>query len=216
MRLRPIVARSVNSKDGVSPVVEPETAAQRRRRRTRVAISQVAVRLFAEHGYAATSTEQIAAAADVSRSTLFRYFADKDDLVFALEDELLHAVAAAVREAAPDRSPWAALHRAAVSLAGDVTALRDVLLARERVIAIAPALQARGAAKHRRWEETLTRALLDDHQLGAVDAALLAKSAVACFEVAQQRWLAGSADDLAAVLEETFTRLPGLLGPEPR
>ena len=191
-----------------------ETAALRRRRRARVAIAQVAVRLFAEHGYAATSTEQVAAAADLSRSTLFRYFTDKDDLVFALEDDLLATATAAVHTAARGRPPWAALHRATTSLAGEVSALREVLVAREQVITTSPALQARGAAKHRRWEATLAHALLDSYPLDAVDAALLAKLAVACFEVAQQRWLeadpAGSTD-LAVLLHEAFDRIPALI-----
>ena len=191
-----------------------ETAASRRRLRARVAIAQVAVRLFAERGYAATSTEQVAAAADVSRSTLFRYFTDKDDLVFALEDELLAAVTTAVHAAAPGQSPWAALRQATSSLAGQVAVLREVLLAREQVIATSPALQARGAAKHRRWETTLAQALLDSYSLDPVDAALLAKLTVACFEVAQQRWLqAGLAGPpgLAELLHEAFHRIPSLV-----
>ena len=191
-----------------------ESAALRRRRRHRVAIAQVAVRLFAEHGYAATNTEQVAAAADVSRSTLFRYFADKDDLVFALEDDLLAAATAAVHAAAPAHPPWAALRQATTSLAGEVTALREVLLAREQVIATSPALQARGAAKHRRWEATLAQALLDSYPLNPVDAALLAKLAVACFEVAQQQWLETEPTDsvaLAVPLREAFERIPTLV-----
>ncbi len=193
-----------------------ETAAMRRRRRSRLAIAEVAVQLFAERGYGSTSTEQVAAAADVSRSTLFRYFADKDDLVFAIEDDLLAAAAAAVHAAAAEHPPWPALHQATKSLAAEVTALSEVLLARERVIATSPALQARGAAKHRRWEATLAQALLDSYPLDRHDALLLAKLAVACFEVAQDRWLEArradcsgrdGASDLARLLQQAFDRI---------
>ncbi|MBM2622712.1 TetR/AcrR family transcriptional regulator [Actinoplanes sp. LDG1-06] len=47
-------------------------------RRTRSAIADVALRLFEEHGYDETTMEQIAAAADVGTSTLYRYFPTKD------------------------------------------------------------------------------------------------------------------------------------------
>jgi AcrR family transcriptional regulator len=109
-----------------------ETAAQRRRRRTRAEVTRRAVELFAARGYAATSTEQVAAAADLSRSTLFRLFADKEDLLFGLEDDLLATAAAAVAEAPPDLPPWAALRAAAVRIAEQVGPLRDLLVTRSR------------------------------------------------------------------------------------
>lgn len=52
----------------------------RKKARTRAAIQQQALRLFREQGFAATTVEQVAAAAEVSPSTVFRYFAGKDEL----------------------------------------------------------------------------------------------------------------------------------------
>ncbi|MGY1779573.1 TetR/AcrR family transcriptional regulator [Geodermatophilus sp. SYSU D01036] len=188
-----------------------ETAAERRRRRLRAEVTRRAVALFAEQGYAATSTEQVAAAADVSRSTLFRLFADKDDLLFGLEDDLLAAAAAAVAEAPPELSPWAALRSAAVAIAGQVAPLRDLLLAREQVVAGVPALRSRAAAKLRRWEAALADGLTA-RGVPAGEALLLAKLVVACFEVAQDDWLAGEAGDLPDLVTAALDRLPGLLG----
>ncbi|WP_326558002.1 TetR/AcrR family transcriptional regulator [Micromonospora sp. NBC_01796] len=67
---------------------EPETLGLRERKkiRTRATIREHAMRLFAEQGYAETTVEQIAEAAEVSPSTLFRYFPSKERLV--LTDDL--------------------------------------------------------------------------------------------------------------------------------
>ncbi|MGH2387553.1 MAG: TetR family transcriptional regulator, partial [Chloroflexota bacterium] len=59
---------------------------ERKKAKTKAAIQRHALRLFEEQGYAATTIEQIAEAAEVSPSTFFRYFPTKDDVV--LQDDL--------------------------------------------------------------------------------------------------------------------------------
>jgi AcrR family transcriptional regulator len=54
---------------------------ERKKAKTRAAIQRHALRLFREHGYAGTTIEQIAEAAEVSPSTFFRYFPTKEDVV---------------------------------------------------------------------------------------------------------------------------------------
>jgi AcrR family transcriptional regulator len=54
---------------------------ERKKARTKIVIQEHAVRLFREQGYAATTVEQIAEAAEVSPSTVFRYYATKEELV---------------------------------------------------------------------------------------------------------------------------------------
>lgn len=56
---------------------------ERKKQRTRDAIVRAAHELFVERGFAATTVSQIAEAAEVSRGTLFAYFASKDDIVFS-------------------------------------------------------------------------------------------------------------------------------------
>ncbi len=60
---------------------KPGGLRERKKARTKLAIQRHAIRLFREQGFAATTVEQVAEAAEVSPSTVFRYFATKEDLV---------------------------------------------------------------------------------------------------------------------------------------
>jgi len=84
---------------------------ERKKARTRTAIRQHALRLFHEQGYQATTVEQIAAAAEVSPSTFFRYFPTKEDVV--LRDDLDVRLLAAFSHQPPDLAPVSAIRAAA-------------------------------------------------------------------------------------------------------
>jgi AcrR family transcriptional regulator len=72
---------------------------QRRRAETRERIFRSALRLFAEHGFMATTVEDITEAADVGKGTFFNYFRNKEDVLSALAevqlDKYAHAIQAA-------------------------------------------------------------------------------------------------------------------------
>lgn len=65
---------------------------ERKKLQTRQTIQDVALRMFAEQGFAATTIPQIAEAADVSPRTVSSYFPSKEDLVFAESVEVLAAL----------------------------------------------------------------------------------------------------------------------------
>ena len=84
----------------------------RKKARTRVAIQDAALDLFAEQGFEATSVEQIAARADVSASTFFRYFGTKADIILNDHDSQLWQLCAAVRCQPKEISDLEAVRRA--------------------------------------------------------------------------------------------------------
>jgi AcrR family transcriptional regulator len=83
---------------------------ERKKARTRASIREHALRLFREQGYQATTVEQIAAAAEVSPSTFFRYFPTKEDVV--LRDDFDDRMFEAFERQPPSLSPIAALRTA--------------------------------------------------------------------------------------------------------
>jgi AcrR family transcriptional regulator len=91
---------------------------ERKKARTKAAIQQHAMRLFSEQGYQATTVEQIAAAAEVSPSTFFRYFPTKEDVV--LYDALDPVLLAAFRAQPAELSPIKALREAMWSVFGEL------------------------------------------------------------------------------------------------
>jgi AcrR family transcriptional regulator len=86
---------------------QPYGLRERKKARTRATIREEALRLFREQGYHATTVEQIAAAAEVSSSTFFRYFPTKEDVV--LQDELEPLLAEAIEQQPPELGVVAAI-----------------------------------------------------------------------------------------------------------
>ncbi len=83
---------------------------ERKKARTRASIREHAMRLFREQGYAETTVERIAEAAEVSPSTFFRYFPTKEDVV--ITDDYDALLIAAFRAQPPEVPVVEALRRA--------------------------------------------------------------------------------------------------------
>src|SRR4029077_18020468 len=89
---------------------QPSGLRERKKARTRASIREQALRLFREQGYHATTVEQIAAAAEVSPSTFFRYFPTKEDVV--LQDDMDTRLLDAFARQPPELGPVAAVRAA--------------------------------------------------------------------------------------------------------
>lgn len=69
---------------------------ERKKRRTQRALADVALKLFSEKGYAATTLDEIVNQVEVSKRTFFRYFTSKEDVAIAAETELWNSYIAQV------------------------------------------------------------------------------------------------------------------------
>ncbi|MGW0117761.1 TetR family transcriptional regulator [Streptomyces sp. NPDC003327] len=121
---------------------------ERKKERTRRALSEAAIGLFLEKGFDAVSVAEVAAAAEVSKPTLFRYFPAKEDLVLYRfadhEDEAARVVAARPAGSSP-LDALQAYFLDGLERRDPFTGLCDVpaVLAFQRLVFGTPALQAR-------------------------------------------------------------------------
>ncbi|WP_432002551.1 TetR/AcrR family transcriptional regulator [Streptomyces sioyaensis] len=179
---------------------------ERKKLQTRQAIRRAAYRLFAERGYDATPVDRIAEAADVSPSTVFRYFPTKEDIV--LTDEYDAVPAAGLRARPADEPMVESMRQVTVEALRGLTAEeRGELVQRVRLIRDVPAIRGRTAENTARDAATLAAVLAErsgrpdgDLELRVIGAAILA-----ALQEAMLAWVEGGPDaDLEALIHRTM------------
>ncbi|GAA2398898.1 TetR family transcriptional regulator [Streptomyces coeruleofuscus] len=127
----------------VTPAEQPPLGLRERKKiKTRKAIRAATYALIEQQGYDATTIEQIADRAEVSPSTVFRYFPTKEDIV--ITDEWDPVILAELR-ARPDDESWADVLRHVMRTALDLSLAEDPEVARlrSRLGVEIPAVRAR-------------------------------------------------------------------------
>lgn len=164
------------------------TLRELKKQRTREAIVDAASDLFTAHGYDAVTMASVAQAAGVGERTVYRYFTDKEEIVFADDEQMQAALEAAMADAPADADPWSAMRSASRSVAAVLE--RDPARIRERATLVAgtPALRARERIKQDGWQQLLAEALVR-RGVERPRARLYGALGVACFVEALVRWL---------------------------
>jgi AcrR family transcriptional regulator len=159
-----------------------------------------AVDLFTEQGYDATTVAQIAERAGVTKSTFFRHFSDKRELLVAGQETLSRLLAEGIAEATGNASPLeavaAGLERASTAM-GAVS--RDLAPRLKAAVAASAELQERDALKSVSFAAAMTTALVARGVPGPT-AALASELGVLAFKQGYARWSEGDhdgQDDLA-------------------
>jgi AcrR family transcriptional regulator len=182
---------------------------ERKKAKTRALIQEHALRLFREQGYDEISIEQIAESAEVSPSTVFRYFPTKPDLV--IYDDLDERMIEAFRVQPPELNAVQALRASLRSgfggLAGDEMAVQ---LERERLMRSVPELQVAMLGEFARTVGEIADLLAERSHRPADDDAVLALAG-AVIGIAIAAWFAADGDDWAARFLERVDRGMALL-----
>jgi AcrR family transcriptional regulator len=149
---------------------------ERKKQRTRQAITEAALRLFNERGFEQVTVAEVARAADVSEGTVFNYFPTKEDLFYAQMEEFEATLVEAVRDRAAGESAAAAFERALLERSG-VLASREraeLITKVTRAIDASPSLQAREREVVERMTRSLAVLLADETGARPTDAEPLA------------------------------------------
>lgn len=127
---------------------------ERKKRRTRQQISDVATTLFIVRGFDNVRVAEIAEIVGVSEKTVYNYFPTKEALVFDRTDETIARLVAALRERAPDESPTRAMLRALGEDMDELVEMPDeihvLLPVFDEMVAETPALRAAWLDLHSR------------------------------------------------------------------
>lgn len=182
-----------------------------KRARTRSAIADAALRLFVQRGFEDVTVAQVASAAEVSERTVFRYFDDKEDLLFAEDDDFRELLAQELAERELTTDPIAALRDATISVALTVEDRRGELIERWRLVESSSALQARERARHRRYEATI-RAAYADAGVPVPTARLIARLGMIGYAESLQLWLEGEPGSrFRSCVETTYALMRDLM-----
>lgn len=170
-----------------------------------------AIELFAERGYAESTIEDIAVKAGVTPRTFFRYFVDKEEVLFADDDSLLPLLLAAI---ADDSGPVRAethMQAALGVLATTIETRRIVLRRRQRIIDSQISLSGRELAKQAVWQQKVTTALVD-RGFAAEQSEVLAAIGFALFRSSLHSWLADDGGStLALRVSEALARVRSVM-----
>jgi mycofactocin system transcriptional regulator len=118
-------------------------------------LSHVALQLFVERGFDATTIDDIAAAAGIGRRTFFRYFPSKNDLPWGDFDGLVQRMRAYLHELPPELSLLDALRAAIVEF--NRFPPEEVPYHRRRMALLlnVPTLQAHSTLRYAEWREVI-------------------------------------------------------------
>ncbi|MFT4259355.1 TetR family transcriptional regulator [Microbacterium sp.] len=192
------------------------TVRERTKDLMRAEIAEIAVQVFAEHGFDQTTVDDAAREAGISRATFFRYFGSKEEAVVLSVQSggvdfgaLLRERSQALADAA---SAWELLttvfEEGIASIDGDPVRLR----ARTRMIVQTPSLRAHLTEKRRAQEQSLVAAIVEQGA-DVLSARVLAATALAAYEVTWQEWASDDTAELRDVFREVFSRVPLLTEP---
>ena len=183
---------------------------ERKRQATHQRIADEAARLASDRGIAATTVEDIAAAADVGRSTFFRYFDTKEIAVAeGFSTPWLTLVVEALEQQPAHLSPVKAILSAFAGFAKDLEADPAAVLRQAKLSQSSPGLQAWTWHVFARFEHAIADAIsprFPDLEPDDPRPLVVGALAMAAVRHGLEQWLATDGEfDLAAYIRDALT-----------
>jgi AcrR family transcriptional regulator len=181
---------------------------ERKRQQTRERLTRAAMALFLDRGFEATTLDDIAAAAEISRRSFFHYFASKEDVVFAWQEDSTAALVAAVASRPATESMLVAAENAIAAMVRQLEpgeAIAMAQLKRDN-----PALQARDQVKYEKLERALAEALgkRAGHKTEKLEARLVAMIATGAMRIGGELWVVeGARENPETLVKRTFAAI---------
>lgn len=178
---------------------KPESSLrERKKKRTREILVAAARQLFLQKGFEKTTVDEIAAAADVSQRTFFRYFATKESIVFSQHEARIARLRSLLKRRSNRQPVYASVRAAVLDFADGYVASRDELLDEYRIVTASPLLVARDVELDTEYEAAIAEAL-GDHE-GATPAVrrrarIVAGALFGTIRATMQEWFAGGGTD---------------------
>ena len=163
----------------------------RTRQAVHAQVVDTALDLFTAQGFEATTIEQVVAAAGISRTSFFRYFGSKEDVVLGDVEQSGRMFSDALRDRPSQEGPWEALRAAALALPGaGLTPERALAVA--KLISASPSLRARRIEKQLRWQDSLVpvmqERLRQRPEASDLAARAIVATALSCLHMATEVW----------------------------
>jgi AcrR family transcriptional regulator len=201
-------AREIEPSDAERP-----TLRERKKEKTRQALEDAALELFAEKGFDGTTVDEIAEACDVSQRTFFRYYGAKEDVLFADGDERLEEMLGELARRPLDELPLRAVQGAFIFSTTEYAQDRERMVLRSRIFDGSSHLRTHKFERQLSWEEAVTAALVERDAMrpagGGEPTAhlrLVAGVALACLRSALHRWIEVGGD-LPGLVNDAFDYL---------
>lgn len=205
--------------DTATEVVEAgESLRDRKKQQTRKAIEDAAWELFTERGYAETSVDDIAARADVAPRTFFRYFQNKEAVLYGEVDEMLDAMAESFRSRSVDEPLGVSLMAAVDEVMSRVKKDRDRMMRRFEMQRAA-GIEDPGEAVRQIFAKRVAD-LVREREAGEPDVELRARvvssALMATNAVAMEYWLEqGAEGDPNSCFKDCYGLLTSIFGASP-
>ena len=185
---------------------------ERKQQQTRERLKRAAMALFLDRGFEATTIDDIAAAADMSRRSFFHYFASKEDVVAAWQEDAAAALVAEILARPADESMLTAAENAIAAAVKRIDPAEAAAMSRLK--RDNPALHARDQLKYEKLEQALAEGLAQrsGRKSDRLKARLVAMISTGAMRVGGESWIGeGAREKPEAFVKRTFDAIRAIL-----